>query len=415
MIKQLIHTIQSEKGLVLLDQAVFSGNSFIMTALLARFLGIETFGTFSYLILGVYLLMSMSNALIIQPMQVAHSKFAINQDYKGFTLLLQLIVAILLLTISGIMSTSVFPNIKVLAGINLIHVGILYSAWLLHDFFRKSFLASQEMKNTIVVDCIMASIQLIGIIGLGVTHQLTLNAVIILLAASYTISSFTSLALSKLSYQNLNLDKGYLQYHKKEGSILFISSVLQWWSSNLFVVASGLFLGAAALGAFRLVQSMFGVLNLLLQTYENYVLPKAAKLYSNSKSEAKRYLRTITQKGAILFSAVLVPLFLFSKQAILLIGGDQYMAYHQVVRGMVILYAIIYAGYSVRIPIRILMLNNSFFIGYGISFIFSLFTFNYLLHHFNISGAIAGLIINQLLMISYWHFKLTKHNFTLWR
>lgn len=414
MLKRLISHIKTEKGLVLLDQAVFSGNSFIVTALLARFLGIETFGTFSYLVLGLYLLMSMSNAFIIQPMQVAHSKFSINQDYKGFTLLLQLIIAILLLTLSVIVSTSVFPKIKLLEGISLIHVGILYSAWLLHDFFRKSFLANQEIKNTIVVDCIMASIQLTGIIGLGVTHQLTLNAVIILLAASYTISSFTSVALSKLSYQNLNLNKKYAQYHKKEGSLLFISSLLQWWSSNLFVVASGLFLGAAALGAFRLVQSMFGVLNLLLQTFENYVLPKAAKLFSESKSESKQYLRDITQKGAILFILILVPLFLFSKQAIFLFGGEQYVAYHQVVRGMVILYIIIYAGYSVRIPIRILMLNNSFFIGYCISFIFSLLTFNYLLHHFNISGAIAGLIINQILMISYWHFKLTKHNFTLW-
>jgi O-antigen/teichoic acid export membrane protein len=414
MIKQLIHTIQSEKGLVLLDQAVFSGNSFIMTALLARFLGIETFGTFSYLILGVYLLMSMSNALIIQPMQVAQSKFTNDKEYKGFTVLLQLFVGALLIIISILLNTDIFPKIEILERFNLIQVGILYGAWLLHDFFRKSFLASQEIKNTIVVDCIMAFIQLSGVIGLGMDQQLTLHAAIILLTTSYVLSSFAGIVLSKLSFQNLNLKKEYLQYHKKEGSILFISSVLQWWSSNLFVVASGLFLGAAALGAFRLVQSMFGVLNLLLQTYENYVLPKAAKLYSNSKSEAKRYLRTITQKGAILFSAVLVPLFLFSKQAIFLIGGDQYIAYHHVVRGMVLLYAIIYAGYSVRIPIRILMLNNSFFIGYCISFIFSLFTFNYLLHHFNISGAIAGLIINQLLMISYWHFKLTKHNFTLW-
>jgi O-antigen/teichoic acid export membrane protein len=398
----------------LLDQAVFSGNSFIMTALLARFLGIEIFGTFSYLILGVYLLMSMSNALIIQPMQVAQSKFTNDKEYKGFTVLLQLFVGALLIIISVLLNTDIFPKIEILERFNLIQVGILYGAWLLHDFFRKSFLASQEIKNTIVVDCIMAFIQLSGVIGLGMDQQLTLHAAIILLTTSYVLSSFAGIVLSKLSFQNLNLKKEYLQYHKKEGSILFISSVLQWWSSNLFVVASGLFLGAAALGAFRLVQSMFGVLNLLLQTYENYVLPKAAKLYSNSKSEAKRYLRTITQKGAILFSAVLVPLFLFSKQAIFLIGGDQYIAYHHVVRGMVLLYAIIYAGYSVRIPIRILMLNNSFFIGYCISFIFSLFTFNYLLHHFNISGAIAGLIINQLLMISYWHFKLTKHNFTLW-
>jgi hypothetical protein len=190
MIKRLIHTIQSEKGLVLLDQAVFSGNSFIMTALLARFLGIETFGTFSYLILGGYLLMSMSNALIIQPMQVAHSKFTNDKEYKGFTVLLQFFVGALLIIISILLNTDAFPNIKVLAGINLIQVGILYSAWLLHDFFRKSFLASQEIKNTIIVDCIMASIQLIGVIGLGVTHHLTLNAAIILLASSYILSSF---------------------------------------------------------------------------------------------------------------------------------------------------------------------------------------------------------------------------------
>ena len=414
MLKRLMQTVHSEKGLVLLDQAVFSGNSFVMTALLARFLGIENFGTFSYLVLGVYLLMSMSNALIIQPMQVAHSKFSINQDYKGFTLLLQLLIGVIVVTIPILMSFTTFPKIEVLANINLVQVGALNSVWLLHDFLRKSFRASQEIKNTIVVDCIMAGIQLSGIIGLEVTHQLTLDATIILLTTSYTISSLAGLILSKITVINLNLNLEYVRYHKKEGSLLFISSLLQWWSSNLFVVASGLFLGAEALGAFRLVQSMFGILNLLLQTYENYVLPKAAKLFQQSKSESKQYLRAITQKGAILFAVVLIPLFLFSKQAILLFGGEQYLAYHNVVRGMVILYAIIYAGYSVRMPIRILTLTNSFFIAYCISFAFNILTFNYLLQNFDIFGAIAGLIINQILMITYWHLKLTKHNFTLW-
>ena len=414
MFSSLMSNIKSEKGLVLIDQAVFSGNSFVATALLARFLGIENFGTFSYVVLGIYLLMSMSNALIIQPMQVAHSKFEINNAYRGFTLLVQLIVSGILILVATVISISNLPSLDVLQGMNILLIGILYSAWLLHDFFRKSFLACQEIKNTIVVDCIMASIQLSGIIGLGVAHLLTLNAAVIIFTASYTVSSFIGMILSGVSITDLKLEREYLDYHKKEGSLLFVSSLLQWWSSNLFVVASGLFLGAAALGAFRLVQSMFGILNLLLQTYENYVLPKAAKLFAESQSQSKQYLRAITQKGALLFALVLVPLFIFSKQAIFLFGGDQYIAYHNVVRGMVILYAIIYAGYSVRMPIRILTLNNSFFVGYCISFGFSLLTFNYLLQHFNITGAIAGLIINQLLMISYWHLKLTKHNFTLW-
>lgn len=414
MFSSLVSNIKSEKGLVLIDQAVFSGNSFVATALLARFLGIENFGTFSYVVLGIYLLMSMSNALIIQPMQVAHSKFAIDNSYRGFTLLAQLIVSGFLILVATVISISNLPNLDALPEMNILLIGILYSVWLLHDFFRKSFLASQEIKNTIVVDCIMASIQLSGIIGLGVSHLLTLNAAVIIFTASYTVSSFIGMILSGVSITDFKLQREYLDYHKKEGTLLFVSSLLQWWSSNLFVVASGLFLGAAALGAFRLVQSMFGILNLLLQTYENYVLPKAAKLFAESQLQSKQYLRVITQKGAVLFALVLVPLFIFSKQAIFLFGGDQYTAYHSVVRGMVILYAIIYAGYSVRMPIRILTLNNSFFVGYCISFGFSLLTFNYLLQHFNITGAIAGLIINQLLMISYWHLKLTKHNFTLW-
>jgi O-antigen/teichoic acid export membrane protein len=413
MLKSILN-IKSEKTLVLLDQAIFSGNSFVVTALLARFLGIENFGTFSYVVLGLYLLMSMSNALIIQPMQVAHSKFEIDYNYKGFTLMMQCIVGLVIIIVSIVISQIELDKSWVLAGMNFIHIGVLYSLWLFHDFFRKSFLANQEIKKTIVVDCIMASIQLSGIIVLGVTQQLTLNAVIILLAASFLTSTIVATFSIKLSLNNLRFNSQFFQYHKKEGALLFISSLLQWWSSNLFVVASGLFLGAAALGAFRLVQSMFGVLNLLLQTYENYVLPKAAKLYANSKLDSKIYLRTITKKGGFLFAIVLVPLFIFSKQAILLFGGSQYEDYHYVVRGMVILYAIIYTGYSVRMPIRILTLNNSFFIGYCISFIFSLLTFNLLLQNFNIYGAISGLIINQLLMISYWHYTLTKHKFTLW-
>ena len=56
---------------------------------------------------------------------------------------------------------------------------------------------------------------------------------------------------------------------------------------NLFIVTSGVYLGVAALGAFRLVQSLFGILNLVLQTFENYVLPQASVKYNESATKAK--------------------------------------------------------------------------------------------------------------------------------
>ncbi|MBK8885830.1 MAG: hypothetical protein IPN46_04470 [Saprospiraceae bacterium] len=57
-------------------------------------------------------------------------------------------------------------------------------------------------------------------------------------------------------------------------------------TSNFFVATSGLILGVEALGAFRLVQTLFGLINVLLQGLESYVLPQAAIRFQQSKEVA---------------------------------------------------------------------------------------------------------------------------------
>ncbi len=412
--RTLINKLANEKNLVLIDQAIFSGNTFVSTALLARFLGVENFGVYSSIVLAIYLLISMSNALIIQPLQVAFGKFIDIENYKVFTLFAQLVICILVFSF-GITIQQVAPNkFFSLTKTDLLYASFLASFWILHDFFRKLFLAYQRIKKAIVIDSIMAGIQLLSIIGLAVFRLLTLNAAILVVTLGFVISSIAAFLIAEIKFNRSFFSREYLDYHISKGFLLLLSSVIQWWSSNLFVVTSGVFLGAAALGAFRLVQSLFGVLNLLLQTFENYVLPKAAKILSESKLEAQNFLKMATKKGAILFGVVLLPLFIFSKQAIVICGGPEYIPYSYAVRGMVILYTIIYFGYTARIPIRILTLNKSFFIGYCISFAFSLLTFQFLLKNFGLSGAIFGLVVNQILMILFWRSKLTKHNFKLW-
>ena len=79
-----------------------------------------------------------------------------------------------------------------------------------------------------------------------------------------------------------------------------------------------------ALGALRLVQSFFGVLNVLLQILENYALPKAARLFKDSKEQSKHFLRQISIGGSVIFGIMLLILFVFSEQIITLAGGHQY-------------------------------------------------------------------------------------------
>jgi O-antigen/teichoic acid export membrane protein len=61
--------------------------------------------------------------------------------------------------------------------------------------------------------------------------------------------------------------------------------MVQWFSSNFFTLVAGIYLGVNALGALRLVQSFFGVINVILQTVENYYLPKTAQLHYQDKKK----------------------------------------------------------------------------------------------------------------------------------
>ena len=81
-------------------------------------------------------------------------------------------------------------------------------------------------------------------------------------------------------------------------------------------MASGVFLGAQALGAFRLVQSLFGVINILFQTVENFVLPQAAEKLTRSMTESKNYIKSLSLKGALAIGAGLAIMFVFSKTII---------------------------------------------------------------------------------------------------
>ena len=77
--------LRSEKLIVLFDQCLFSGTAFITTMLLARQLTPTEFGLHSGITVSIYLLLSLSNALIIQPLQVTLSKIDNRKKYLLFS------------------------------------------------------------------------------------------------------------------------------------------------------------------------------------------------------------------------------------------------------------------------------------------------------------------------------------------
>ncbi|MGK0317437.1 MAG: O-antigen/teichoic acid export membrane protein [Saprospiraceae bacterium] len=414
MRKYLYSISTQKKSLVLADQGVFSGCGFIITLLLVRLLSPVEFGVYASLLLFIYFMVSISSAVVIQPFQVTLSKIDNDIEYISFAFCLQLVLILIL---------SIFTFLLLNIGIEILYdlqhssaIIILYgSCFLLHDFFRKLFLARNVIWKALLIDTISGFIQLGFLSYFLLYSKLALSEVIFILGLSYLPGLFIAIFLSKMVLTIRRNWKSYFLIHVVHGKWLLMTALLQWWANNLFVIASGVLLGATAIGAFRLVQSVFGVLNLLLQTFENYALPLASRLFQSSKESSKEYLRSMSFKGAILVGSLLFIIFLFSEFFIVLVAGESYLEYAFLVEGMSLLYFVIFAGYPTRIAIRMMELNHLFFLGYVLSFTFSLMSFQFLLKEWHLWGAIIGLITNQIILFSFWQYALYKNQFVLWR
>ncbi len=406
--------ISNNKSLVLTDQAIFSGNSFIVTILMARLLTPSDFGVFSSILLAIYLVISVLNAMVIQPLQVTLAGIENKHSYVSFSFWIQSGLVLLIALISSII---LYFDFSWLALYNNLGAGIivLSSGFVMHDYFRKLFLARANIKYALIIDFLMAACQFSILIISLLFNEIRLSEMLLYLGLGYIPAVVAGLLFTRPVYSPNANWKAYLAKHYSQSKWLLMVAFMQWWSANLFVVASGIFLGIRALGAFRLVQSIFGVLNVLLQTFENYVLPQTSRLLTNSYTEATTYLKQISLKSSLIFGTVLLAAFFFSKPIIVLAGGANYADYAYVVQGMAILYFIIFIGYPIRMAIRALVLNKHFFFAYLFSLIFSLVSFNFLLSKWNLSGAIAGLIISQLIVVGYMQLILVKHKFSFWK
>lgn len=406
----LLKIAQSEKTLVLTDQLLFSGSSFLVTLFFAHFLAVPDFGVYASVMLGVLLLINLCNALVIQPFQVASRQFKAASDYVGFLLLVQCILLVVL-------SLLAYFVLLLLGKMNevLLPLLLMGASLLLYDFFRKYLLGRAQLHLALFLDASMSLAQLGTLSYLLVTAQRDLTTVFLAIGVANSVALMAFwFTLAPRIFPQKNW-RTYWAYHRKEGSWLSLVALVQFGSSNFFVISLGVLINLEALSSFRLIQTLFGVLSILFQTIENYIIPKAATLYTISPTNSLRYIKNISVQSMPFIGVVLLILFFFSTTIMELIGGSNYTAYSYLIKGMCLLYFIILVGYPIRICVRMLVMNKAFFTGHFISLLFSLLAVRFLLEHWQVNGVIIGLIANQLLMLLFWNYKLNQKGVYLWK
>ncbi|WNI37329.1 hypothetical protein [Chryseobacterium sp. SG20098] len=406
--KRIHEIFKSASVLVFTDQLIFSGSNFLLTFLLVRKLSISEFGIFSSILLITYFLVGISNAFIVQPFQILSAK-NFSKKSLGFAFMASLVLISMFSLLVFFITLLPVPAIAFVKN-NLSALIVFVSAYILQDFLRKILLTIDHIKIVLFIDTIFIIIFPL----LGFEASLTLWKSLYIIGIVNITASVPGIGyLIKNADFNLK-NTSLLRYYFTEGKWLLSASVLQWLSGNFFTLAAGVYLGINALGALRLVQSFFGIINIILQTIENYYLPKTAQLYYQNKNQEKKELLLKIRKAIALLAIIIVCFFTFSDSLIIILGGEKYHQYGFVIKLISALYIVILYSYPTRISIRILEQNKAFFIGYCISFVFSVLSFHFLLKYGQLYGAVAGLAVNQIVMIVYWKIILNKKQISVW-
>ena len=400
--------INNPKVIVLFDQALISGTSFLSTIIIARMLDMETFGQYSGYLLGIYLAVSGIGAFVIQPLQVLVGQTSNLKQYLTFAFWLQVLAVLIFVALIFVIAFVIKANIPFSA--------LVFAAgFLLHDFGRRVLLATNCPKSTLLMDAVCTLGLSAALFFFYLDSQKDLSTLFSYIAIPYILSSLLLFWLLKPVYIEKAVLLTSFHLHFKEGKWLFLTAITQWWSSNLFVVASGIYLGAAALGALRLAQSLMGILNVLLQSFENYILPQTAAIIYTDIHQGLAFLSNASRKGAILFLPVLAVTLIFSQQIFVMAGGEEYASYSFLLQAITLLYVLVFISQPIRLLIRALRLNRHFFYGYLFSLTFALIFSHALLSNFGLTGVLIGLAASQLLLITYWLYILLNRNLQLWK
>ena len=186
------------------------------------------------------------------------------------------------------------------------------------------------------------------------------------------------------------------------GKWLLFTSVLQWFSGNLWVINTGIILGPYILGIVRACQTILNTANIIFQSFEN-IMPAitSKKLVSQGKRSMDKFLNRILIKGFITTSLLSIIIILFAKPILYAFYGNETANYSKILVLMSFLIALHSLQYPPSYGLRTLGKTRPIFFSYLITSIISILISIEVINYFKLYGLIFGLYFSQIIISSY--------------
>ena len=403
-------------NLVLLDQIIVSGSNFLVAILLVNFIGLEKFGLFSFLWLIYLLINTVQLSSIISPMMTNSNSYndLSKKYYYGGVFIQQILLSIITIIFIKIFFTlgGLIQINKEISGLQNIFILIIFFSQI-YQFFRRYLFSKKFYINSIVLDTTVNCLLISLLIYYFIVDKLNLNTVFFSYSISFcfgAVASFFFIKEFKFSYKSfLNSTKVNFKISKW----LILTSILQWFSGNLWILNAGIILGSYILGAIRACQTIVNVCNLIFQSLENYFPPKITEIHKMKGSTyMSSYIKKINIGGFMVTSLFVLIISICSKPILNFFYGYEIANFYYLLIFLSILLPFTFVNFFYNFGLRTLTNTKPIFLSYLFSSLFSISLSQHIITNYQEKGFIFGLIITQLivLFVTYNGYRKTLNN-----
>lgn len=385
--------------ITLMDQALVSGGNFLIGILLARFLGIDSYGVFALLWMVVLFGKSINQAFITKPMlSLAPKKEpAAQTEYIGILHALEIGTAILMVGfVTVFLLMGQWFDITVPTATLYWLVPVIVGLQMIYEFYRKIMFVKQNVVAAFVLDILMYSIQFVAFVYLYLQETLSITTALMGIGVAHVIVCIVGFFhLNNLKVNRTAL-KETIAHHYTYSKWLIGTAILQWFSGNFFIIVAGWLISPAAVGAVRIVQNVMGLTHVLFLAMENMVPVKAALHYKEGGwIQLETYLKYITKRVGIVVGGILLFLALFRTPIIEFLYGKEYIEYSYLVIGFCLTYIFVFIGNPLRFALRTLEITKPIFVAYVLGAAFSVVLAYPLILYFELIGLLIGIFATQ--------------------
>jgi O-antigen/teichoic acid export membrane protein len=402
--KVLLQQFLGREIRALTDQAVVSATNFLTAVMLLRYMGLREFGIFTLAWMSVLFVNSLQNALIVAPMMSIGPKQEERNrpSYFGAVVFQELVLVafcFVLVFIALKVSGNFFPhkNLQQLA----LPLAVSAFAYQMQDFLRRYFFATRQSCRALADDALSYLTQLPILFLLHRIGHLNSATALWAMAGTSILGLVPGWFWMEPLKFNWKWIKAISRRHWKVSRWLSASALMQWTSSNIFLIAAPVYYGAAAAGVLRASQNLMGVTHVWFQGLDNIVpVETAYRLHEGGVHSMLAYIRSILMKWGgltLLFAIVMgvAPGFWLR-----MTYGPEMVQYGYILRLYALLYVIFFVGGPLRAGLQALEFTVPIFWSYlamtALAFSFAIPMAKWL----GISGSLFGLLGAQFLFQS---------------